>query len=296
MSASLHLVGAALRAEKIVHHRNGLPVTVLAVYDENDTRFESTVPPHVDTNSMLYGVWTGLYPFANELPVKVRGKNGMRFSCLDTFSMMYHVLVHKQGVTSALLQDFIIRIRAALDKDLIHPLVDPMEHAVALSILRSYSASASASSLFSVSTSVLDSAVGVATPDELRNHALFHSQVFPQFQLSDSEQEAYRQYTKMYGRPQMTNVDEVMSVLVAAGLDDTFEYKWMLKRKVEYEQLVRASEHLSTQLSSITAFEDGVAFQPWTLPSASNNYLSKSEVNHDTLVQEISQLVIQHLL
>jgi hypothetical protein len=116
--------------------------TVFSVLTEEGQTLSYNGPSHAGSTTTMYGKWTGVAPFANDLPVKVTrssGLGGQAFSALDTFSMAYLINSYQDGYhnsqADAMYQR---RIKAAIDNGFISDSVDQDEFRVANIILRQF--------------------------------------------------------------------------------------------------------------------------------------------------------------
>lgn len=116
--------------------------TVFSVLTEEGQTLSYNGPSHPGSTTTMYGNWTGIAPFANDLPVKVSrssGLGGQAFSALDTFSMAYLINSYQDGYhngrADAMYQR---RIKAAIENGFISDSIDPDEFRVANIILRQF--------------------------------------------------------------------------------------------------------------------------------------------------------------
>lgn len=115
---------------------------IFAVVTEEGETLAYTGPAHPTSTTTLYGRWTGVAPFANDLPIKVSRQNafgGQSFSALDTFSMAYLVNSYTSGYHNAEADGkYMKRITAAIDNGFISEAIDSEELRVARMILQQF--------------------------------------------------------------------------------------------------------------------------------------------------------------
>lgn len=115
---------------------------IYAVVTEEGETLAYTGPAHPASTTTLFGKWTGVAPFANDLPTKVSRQNafgGQGFSALDTFSLAYLVNSYNTGYHNAEAdQKYIKRINAALSNGFISESIDGDELRAARLILREF--------------------------------------------------------------------------------------------------------------------------------------------------------------
>ena len=116
--------------------------TVFSVLTEEGQTLSYNGPSHPGSSTTMYGKWTGVAPFANDLPVKVNrssGLGGQAFSALDTFSMAYLINSYQDGYHNSQADSmYQKRIKAAIENGFISDSVDQDEFRVANIILRQF--------------------------------------------------------------------------------------------------------------------------------------------------------------
>lgn len=115
---------------------------IFAVVTEEGDTLAYTGPAHPTSTTTLFGRWTGVAPFADDLPIKVSRQNafgGQSFSALDTFSMAYLVNSYTNGYhNSDADAKYMKRITAAIDNGFISEAIDGEELKVARMILQEF--------------------------------------------------------------------------------------------------------------------------------------------------------------
>jgi len=115
---------------------------IFSVVSESGEVLSYTGPAHPSSSTTLFGKWTGVAPFANDMPMKVSRQNafgGQSFSALDTFSLAYLVNSYTSGYhNNEADQKYIKRINAALNNGFITESIDGEEFRVAKLILKEF--------------------------------------------------------------------------------------------------------------------------------------------------------------
>lgn len=288
--------GQALDSE-VYTSTNGKAVFV--VYAENGDRYEYNGPDHPNSTTTLYGNWTGIAPYANALPVKVRGRYHWQTSALDSFSMLYYIQSYTMGYHNVQQDtEYIQRIQSALDARTISATRDLDEFKTALRILRSFETSGHIFQTIAMtaSTDEYDVSVGALPRSTLQQIFQDASSTYPLFDFSDEEVAQYKEFVQLNPSiPPPTDVKTLVEYLTEAGLGSSVECLWLKKRLFETNQAEEATKHMVAQLSSHHK-GPSYLFPSFTTSQQRRTVTPKTSVQEDVMIQAVTSKIISSLL
>lgn len=237
---------------------------VLSVVDEDGQTYQYSGAPNPFSKTTIFGRWTGVNPFADDLPVEVKGRAGPQTSALDSFSMLYYIQSQKGGFHNPDVERmYVARIQAALDANIIASARDFGEFDAAQRLIRSY---ITMGHLYDILNPVkaYDPSVNLAARYNDKGWMQFNPQTsFPMFTLSEAEKDQYRLFLEVNGGNQLKRIDTLNDMLFymnESGLNNTFEYNWFRGKMADQAHLSHAFEHLKAQFNEIAAHTQGKAF------------------------------------
>jgi hypothetical protein len=280
-------------------YTSGFNKPVFVVFAENGERVEYNGPDHPDSTTTIYGVWTGVAPYANALPAKVRGRYQLQTSALDSYSMLYYIQCYQQGFhNSQLDQEYVNRIKAALDVGTIRAQRDLNEFKAALRILRSFETSGHVfQSIVAEDASMeYDLSVGSLPRSMLEKLFTDASTSYPLFELSEPELEQYQSFVSMNSdlRPP-SSIEELVEYMEEADLRSTVEYVWLSKRMYEYKQAAMSAQRLISQLYPYHTGSSST-FPMIGGSERRRTHVPKESVQEEAIIQSITSKIISSLL
>ena len=225
------------------------------VLDEDGKLYMYKGKPNFGSSTTIFGRWTGINPYADGLPIKVKGRNGPITSCLDSFSMLFYIQCMDNGFHNSTVEgQYIARIRKALDTNQISPSRDMNEFDAASAILRSYVLHGHTYDIVHKKTEFEPSIAMVGDLKPSGWSAFDPRTTFPMFTLSEEEADQYRQFLSVNGGsmlPKIEAIDALVEYMSKAGLEHTFEYNWFANKRMEQDHVQYAVLHYADQLNAL---------------------------------------------
>jgi len=227
---------------------------VFGCYDERGVRFEYRGPGHPNSTTTVFGNWVGPAPYANDLPVKVKGRQQPETSALDSFSLLYTILCYDYGYhVTEIDQEYAARIQAALSLGVISPFKSYPEFDAAIRILRSFQRTGH---IFDVVNTFGQTEYATrlgSVPRDARWMQSHAEMSFPTFDLTQMEMEMCRLAMELNPQASIEDVDSMLRFMEAAGLRASYPYIWLAQRRYNALQGDYAFEYMKQQLDTISS-------------------------------------------
>lgn len=225
------------------------------ILDEDGVMYQYKGSTNPGSKTTIFGRWTGITPFADGLPIKVKGRNGPVDSALDTFSMLFYILCLQSGFHNSITEkEYIQRIRLAMERNVITPSRDMNEFDAASRILRSYQLHGHTYDLLS-RPEEFQTVINMAGNVKPNQWSAFDPRTtFPMFTLSDEEVSHYNSFLSVNGGsmlPRIETVEGLLEYMKQAGMDNSFEYNWFATKVMESQHVEYAFHHFADQLNEL---------------------------------------------
>lgn len=225
---------------------------VFGCYDERGIRYEYRGPAHPNSTTTAFGHWTGPAPYANDLPVKVKGRQQAETSALDSFSLLYTILCYDYGHHVAELdREYVARIQAALNLGVISPFKSSNEFDAAMRILRSFQRTGHIFDVVNAfgQTEYASRLAGI--PTDARWMPANAEMSYPAFDLTEDEKRMCERALQLNPSARLENMDEMLQFMEAAGLRASYPYLWMSQRRYNAMQGQYAFDYLKLQIQNL---------------------------------------------
>ena len=287
------LVGLPL--ECYVSYQTGQPM--LACMNELGEEFLYKGPANSTSDSTIFGVWTGISPFANDIPVKVMTRYGKKTSALDSFSMLYTIQCYDQGYhVSTINEQYIQRIQAAVDRGVISTYRDMAEFSAASQILDSFYRSGHIFHIVSNAAEFKHSTELGAFPKPMQFVQDDAQDTYPLFTFTEEEEGMIRDALERTNLSIHTTED-VLMVLREAGMDSSYVYHWFKKKYFDQMQTSFAMTHVSSLMDQLRPTHRSI-LPSWDMRSKTSRTVRKKPLHTilETLGNDITSEILQGLL
>ena len=279
-------------------------IVKFGVKDENGLEFIYIGPGQPNSSTTLFGKWTGIAPYADALPVLVKGRNGMITSALDSFAMMYTIRSYTDGYHNEVLDtEFITRIKHALEKGVISPSRDFDEFNISMRILHSFFKDGH---MFNIHSDLgkfeYEASLAANHEQGMRKLNMNVDETFPMFKFNTEEEEMYKRFVEMNGGTSLTKIDSIdtlLNYMEHAGLQNSFEYLWFIR---QVRQTKRASEAFKVFASYLDSLKEGVNGEFFSIDLSRKKVLNRINLSitpasrESEMVREITSEIISTLL
>lgn len=283
----------------------GLPLTcfvenydgklLFGCYDEQGYRYEYNGPQHPNSTTTLFGKWVGPAPYANDLPVRVKGRMGLETSALDSFGMMYTILCYEHGqFVDEINQEFIARIVIAISKGVISETKDAEEFEVATRILNSFARSGH---LFdALHEEIVEDATGTDIQAHLSAKYMdAHANMsYPSFDLMEDQESALQEAFEAMPNAELDDVPSMLEFMESANLQSSFPYMWLRQKYYDQMQVEAAFQDLKEELLQLNA---GSRLIPTWAKRRDGVFKSiKPQLSLTTLIGDCTASILQSML
>jgi hypothetical protein len=270
---------------------------VVGCFDERGTRFEYRGPTHVNSTTTLFGVWTGPAPYANDVPVNVKGWPEMGTSALDSFSLLYTILTYEFGHHSEEINnEYIARIQAALRRGVITVSRNVAEFDTAMRIIKSFRRTGHIFDAVNAFGQTEYSTRLGGVPYSSRWMDANAQMTFPMFEFLPEEQDQLRQAFELNPTRIIKTTDELLAFLESADLRTSYPYIWLSQRRFKTMQADRALEHV---LQTIQPLQKSSTILPsWTQDDEKTMEYNQiqPEIRTQALLNDLVANVLEALL
>lgn len=269
---------------------------VFGCFDERGARFDYRGPGHPKSSTTLFGNWTGPAPYANDLPVKVKGRSMPETSALDSFSLLYTILCYDYGHhVTEIDREYTARIQAALTLGTISPLKSTNEFDVAMRILRSFQRTGH---IFDAVNAFgqTDYATRLgAIPREVKWMQPNAEMSYPRFEWTSDQMEQIEQAMMMNPNTTLDDVDSMLTFLESAGLQTSYPYLWLAQRRFNQLQSQYAFDYLKEQMDEVT--RSSGLLPPWMRREKNDPFKQlQAAVSLQSLTTELTASLLETLL
>jgi hypothetical protein len=240
----------------------GLPLTcfsetrlgreIFGCFDERGVRYEYRGPPHPNSTTTVFGNWTGPAPYANDLPVKVKGRSNAETSALDSFSLLYTILCYDFGFhVTEIDVEYTSRIQAALARGVISPFKNANEFDASMKIVRSFQRTGH---IFDAVNAFGETEYALrlgAIPRDSRWMDRNAEMTFPVFELTGEEKDRCRSVFALNPGMQIENVQSMLKFMESAGLQASYPYIWLAQRQFSTLQSQYAFNYIQEQMKEL---------------------------------------------
>jgi hypothetical protein len=287
------LVGLPL--ECYMSFQTGQPM--LACMNENGEEFIYKGPANSTSDSTIFGIWTGISPFANDIPVKVMTRYGKKTSALDSFSMLYTIQCYDQGYhVSSINEQYIQRIQAAVDRGVISTYRDMAEFTAASRILDSFYRSGHIFHIVNNATEFHHSTELGSFPKSMQFVEDDAKASYPLFTLNEDEEGMVRDALER-SNISVSSTEDVLSVLKEAGMESTYMYHWFKKKYFEQMRTSFAMTHVSGMMNQLRPTQRHI-LPSWDRRSHKSQIGTKKQLHTilESLGNDITSEILQGLL
>lgn len=265
-------------------------------YDERGVRFEYRGPAHPNSTTTVFGNWVGPAPYANDLPVKVKGRQLPETSGLDSFSLLYTILCYDYGYhVTEIDREYASRIQAALSLGVISAFKSSAEFDASLRILRSFQRTGH---IFDVVNAFGQTEYATrlgSVPRDARWMQSHAEMSYPTFDLTQTEIEMCRQAMVLNPQAQVGDIDSMLRFMEAAGLRSSYVYLWMAQRRYSAMQGTYAFEYIKRQLETIT--NNNGTFPAWHRAEKNDPFKQlQPALSLHTLTTDLTSSILETLL
>lgn len=269
---------------------------VFGCFDERGVRFEYRGPAHPNSTTTVFGTWTGPAPYANDLPVKVKGRISPETSALDSFSLLYTLLCYDYGFhVTEIDREYAARIQAALARGVISPFKNSNEFDAAMKILRSFQRTGH---IFDAVNAFGETEYATrlgAVPTDSRWIQRNAEMTFPLFELTEEQRQRCQQAFALNPNIQIEDVSSLLKFMESAGLSTSYPYLWLAQRQFNTLQSGYAFSHIKEQLQTLNA-SSGL-FPAWQRREKNDTFKQlQAAVSLESLTTDLTASILETLL
>jgi len=269
---------------------------VFGCYDERGVRFEYRGPGHPNSTTTIFGNWTGPAPYANDLPVKVKGRQQAETSALDSFSLLYTILCYDYGFhVTEIDVEYAARIQAALALGVISPFKQSSEFDSAMRILRSFQRTGH---IFDVVNAFGETEYATrlgGVPKDAKWIKKNAEMSYPTFDFSPYEMSKLQQTIDLNPDADVTDIDSLLRLMEAADLRTSYPFIWLTQRRYNALQGEYAFQHIKNQLNVMVPSTS--AFPQWHKQEKNDPFKQiQSAVTFQSLTNDLTASIFESLL
>jgi hypothetical protein len=206
------------------------------------------------SSSTIFGVWTGPAPYANDLPVMVKGRQTMERSALDSFSLLYTILVYDYGYhIPEIDREYVARIHSALVRGVISGIRNTSEFDAAMRIMRSFERTGHIFDAVNARRATDYATKLAGVPTEARWIQENAEMTFPSFEFTEDERQVCQQALRLNPHVRVNDIASLLMFLELAGMQSSYPYLWLSQRHFSTVQSQYAFERLQQQIQSLSA-------------------------------------------
>lgn len=283
----------------------GLPLTcfmenyngklIFGCYDELGYRYEYKGPAHPNSSTTLFGNWVGPAPYANDLPVRVKSREGLEVSALDSFGLMYTILCYDFGqYVEEINVEFATRIMMAIQKGVISETKNAQELEVAIRILNSFGASGH------IFDAIHEEDVQEGVASDIQSHlsvqyADAHANMsYPSFEFTEEQTSVLEEAFGENSNVDISDIPSMLEFMESANMQSAYPFMWLRQKYYDQMQAEAAFQDLKAQIMSLN---DGSNYLPtWSKRRDGVFKTVQPKLSLTTLIGDCTSTILHSML